>query len=817
MKTDLGGKWNVKRLSDGMAFTGYVPGSAMNDMLEAGLTEDPFYRDNEYKAYDLFRTNYEYSRDFDVTGEVASSDRVTLVCEGIDTLADIYINGRKLTSTDNMHRTYRLDLREMIHQGTNTIRILLKSPVDFIEKAWRDRGPVWGVCAKDGYQFIRKAHYMFGWDWGPAIPDCGIWRDIYIENFNKASIDDIYISQEHVLGKVNLILRTDAEVYDDSHVEFVFSLKDPEGKEVVNSKFRSGKAVINVPDPQIWWPAGYGDHPLYTVNLKLLSNGNEVDERTMKIGLRTLSVRMDDDEWGSSFTYNINGIDIFAKGANYIPEDNVLARCSRERTRALLEQAAAANFNSLRVWGGGIYPESYFYEICDELGLMVWQDFMFACAQYSLDDESFVESIEHEMRDNIKRLRHHASLALWCGNNEMEWLWMDNQTEGRSKEQMDEYLRLFEGIMPPISKEEDPDRLYWPASPSSGGNFDDPNAENRGDVHYWDVWHGLKPFTEYRKFYFRFCSEFGFQSFPGLKTVESFTLPEDRNIFSYVMESHQKNGGANGKILYYLSENFRNPKDFGSLLYVSQLLQAEAIKYRVEHWRRNRGRCMGSIYWQFNDCWPVASWSSIDSFHRWKALHYFARRFYSPVLVSAEENGLNVRIHISNETLMETSGKLEWKLMDKNGNAIDEGKSEAVVGSLESKPVISLDFTDLLHDMDTRRRTFLWYRFIESSGESHESTLLFVPNKYFEYDDPNIMLETIQSDNRVYIRMAASSYAGYVCAESEETDCVFSDNFFSLVPGMPKDIYIESVGQVTGRAPQEIAENIKVISIRDTY
>ena len=817
MKHDLNGSWNVKRLSDGLHFKGSVPGSVMNDLLENGLTEDPFFRDNEYKAYELFRHDYEYSRVFSIDKKTFKQNRISLVCEGIDTLSNIYINDRFLAKTDNMHRTYRFDIKSYLKAGKNIIRIVLESPVEYIEKAWKERGPVWGVCAKDGYQFIRKAHYMFGWDWGPAIPDCGIWRNIYIESYSIASIMGVNIRQTHKDGSVMLKFESIISISDFKDLDIRYIVYEPDESKIYLASGFQKPATIEINDPKLWWPAGYGEQDLYRVSVHLLSGNDVIDKKEMKIGLRTLTVRREDDQWGQSFTYNINGIDIFAKGANYIPEDNILARCSEQRTRDLLTQAAKANFNSIRVWGGGIYPYDYFYDICDELGLMVWQDFMFACAQYRLDDKDFVESIKCEMRDNMRRLRHHASLALWCGNNEMEWLWMDTQTEGRSREQMDEYLELFEGIMPPVAREEDPDRLYWPASPSSGGNFDAPNDENRGDVHYWDVWHGLKPFTEYRKFFFRFCSEFGFQSFPCLRTVETYTLPEDRNIFSYVMESHQKNGGANGKILYYLSENFRNPKDFESLLYVSQLLQAEAIKYGVEHWRRNRGRCMGSIYWQFNDCWPVASWSSIDSFHRWKALHYFAKRFYSPVMASAEDKGMAVDIHVSNESRFDSEGTLKWKLMDRDGTVHETGEIETTVGMLSSKKVISLDFSKLLEGMDVRRRTFLWFEYTDSAGNESGSVLLFVPNKYFEYTKPDISIAMRQSEEGIKLDLLAKSFASYVYIDMEDQDAVFSDNFFSLVPGIIKTISVDTKNLKPSGTGRYLPEDFRVMSIFNSY
>jgi beta-mannosidase len=814
VKINLNGKWRFKKAADSDYKDGSVPGCIMNDLIENSMADDPYYRDNEYAAYDLFRHDYEYTREITVDKKVLDKDSIRLICEGIDTLSEIYLNGKLIGETDNMHRRWVFDIKPYLDE-VNVIKVIIKSPVDFIEKAWAEKNNIWGVCAKDGYQYIRKAHYMFGWDWGPAIPDGGIWRDIYIEAHDSAAIEDVYISQIHNDANVTLVFTAKIAVFEDPELSLSVFLIDPDGNEAGAVAFSEGKAEITVAEPRLWWPAGYGMQNLYTIVVSLSVNGYEEDSRLYRIGLRTLGISREDDEWGQEFAYIVNGIKIFAKGANYIPEDNILARCSRERTERLIKNAVDANFNSLRVWGGGIYPEDYFFDLCDEYGLIVWQDFMFACAQYVLKDD-FVDSIKAEIRDNIRRLRHHASIALWCGNNEMEWLWMDTQTEGRSKQQMDEYLQLFEGIIPPISAEEDPDRLYWPASPSSGGGFDEPNAENRGDVHYWDVWHGLKPFTEYRNFYFRFCSEFGFQSFPCLKTVESYTVPEDRNIFSYVMESHQKNGGANGKILYYLSENFKNPRDFESMLYVSQLLQAEAIKYGVEHWRRNRGRCMGAIYWQFNDCWPVASWSSIDSFQRWKALHYFAKRFYNTVLLSVEESGLKADLHLSNESLDEIKGTVFWKIIDTSGSVIKQDSFYISVDPLTSKKVAGLDFSNDLSDMDKRRESVLVYEF-SGSGFETGSTLLFVPNKYFKYEKTEIKTGYSYEKGILEISFESSSYAAYVELMPLECECVFSDNYFSIIPGDTKKITIDFNAFGIGMQPDDFMNQLQIRSIADTF
>ncbi len=396
--------------------------------------------------------------------------------------------------------------------------------------------------------------------------------------------------------------------------------------ETVSANNNPAVLTSSIHNPKLWWPNGYGDQPLYKVQVELLDeDGTVLETITKRIGLRTLTISQEKDLWGKEFAFCVNGVKIFAMGGNYIPEDCIYSRITPEVQKYLLESCKRANFNCVRVWGGGYYPSDHFYDLCDEMGLIVWQDLMFACNVYDLTEE-FEDNITKEITENVKRLRHHASLGLWCGNNEMESAW-DHwpEVQSESKYLRADYIKMFEYVIPKAVRAADSETFFWQSSPSSGGCFDDPDDENRGDCHYWDVWHGQKPFTDYQKHYFRFCSEFGFQSFPCLKTVESFTEEKDRNIFSRVMENHQKNPAANGKILYYLSENFRYPENFRKLLYVSQILQGMAMKYGVDHWRRHRGRCMGTLYWQINDNWPVASWASIDYFGRWKALHYMAK------------------------------------------------------------------------------------------------------------------------------------------------------------------------------------------------
>ena len=479
--------------------------------------------------------------------------------------------------------------------------------------------------------------------------------------------------------------------------------------------------------------------------------------------------------------------------------NNIFSRITPERTRHLLKDAVLANMNTIRIWGGGYYPDDSFYDICDELGLLVWQDLMYACALYDLT-EDFESSIRIEIQQNVQRLHHHASLALICGNNEMEMFMGeacsalvrgDDSYGPKNHRHVSDYIKMFEYIFPRLVRQYAPQTFWWPASPSSGGDFDDPNNPDRGDVHYWDVWHGEKPFTEYRKFHFRYASEFGFQSFPCLKTVESFTEPDDRNVFSRIMERHQRNGAANGKIMAYLAQTYKYPNNFNDLLYASQLLQAEAIRYGVEHWRRNRGRCMGAIIWQLNDCWPVASWSSIDYFGRWKALHYAAKRFFSPIMISAKEEGevsqnpkineyrttpieRSVHLNVVNDTMQAVTGTVHWALRTADSVIIREDCIELTVPALSAQWLDKLIFEDA-----TLTGHYVSFSFIVDEEILSEGTALFCAPKHFNFVDPHLEA-TVDGDE---IILCASAFAHQVWIESDDPDMLLSDNSFDMSAG----------------------------------
>lgn len=809
----LNGTWLMQSGHD-VTCEGKIPGSVYSFMLSAGKLEDPYYRDNELEALKLMERDFTFTRAFTVDADFLDAPSVILRCEGLDTICTVTVNNTEVGTASNMYRTWEYELINVLHAGENTISIHFSSPTRWIKDAY-ERDFIGGSShAMRGFPHIRKAHCMFGWDWGPRLPDAGIWRDIYLIKADTARINDVHIRQRHDSGRVHISV----DIWQSGNADCIISVTAPDNTVLpvsIDSIEKSNgfsRYAFEIENPLLWWPNGLGEQPLYAVRVELSENKKTVDCRTTRIGLRTMTVMREKDEQGESFAQCVNGISFFAMGADYIPEDNILSRVTPERTRKLLEDCVAANFNAIRVWGGGYYPDDFFFDICDELGLVVWQDFMFACANYHLTHE-FEQNIRSEFIDNIKRIRSHPSLGLWCGNNEMEMFQAIGEYDGNHKTRSD-YIRMFEHIIPEILREYDPDTFYWPASPSSGGGFDDPNAPNRGDVHYWDVWHGGKPFAEYRKFLFRYASEFGFQSFPEKKTVESFTLPQDRNIFSRVMEMHQRNEGANGKIMNYLSQTFLYPTSFDMLLYASQLLQAEAIRYGVEHWRRNRGICMGAIYWQLNDIWPVASWASIDYYGRWKALHYYAKRFFAPVMISCEEIGettdrisvviqpsdieTSARLCVANETAHSVNGLVRWALRDHKGAILKQEETPVSVTPFSSLWLDKIDFncTDYLnHYMSFE---------LEAGGVIVSSgTVLFTAPKHFRFLDPEL---TYTLDGNL-LTVTAKNYAKSVYISSPDCDVILSDNFLDInadsvtleiLSGSPKTLQLCSLYDIGG-------------------
>ncbi len=765
-----------------------VPGDIYSALLTAGRMEDPFFGDNEYKAKALIEKDYEYRTVFDVGEEWNAFDKIILHFDGIDTVADIYLNGCYLGRAENMHRVWEYPVKELVKEGENTLRIVIGSPLKFMAEAFEKYRNIGNEDTIEGFMHLRKAHYMSGWDWGACLPNGGIFRPVSLLGIDTARLGSVYIRQRHEGGKVVLLPKVETEMaaQRDARPEYEIAVTAPDGTRTV---YEGSPDEIVIENPQLWWPNGLGEQPLYQIEVILKDGEKVLDVWNRRLGLRTLTMRREKDEWGESFSHEVNGRPIFAMGADYIPEDNMIQRTTPQRTRELLLQCKRANFNCIRVWGGGYYPEDWFFDICDDFGLLVWQDFMFACSVYELTPE-FEANIRQEFIDNVKRIRHHASLALWCGNNEMEMFvdqrcWVTKPTEVR------DYLLMYERIIPEILAQYDPETYYWPASPSSGGSFDKPNDPDRGDVHYWEVWHGNKPFSEYRKYFFRYVSEFGFQAFPFVKTLESVIGdPHEMNPFSYLMEKHQRNYGGNGKIANYMQAAYRYPGNFRDFVYVSQLLQADGIRYGVEHYRRNRGRCMGAIYWQLNDCWPVISWSSLDYYGRWKALHYYAKRFFAPVMLSCEEQswmtaGANmnrqhfqyeksIRLNVTNETLNAEKILVKWAVRNAAAEILREEEKWVEVSPLSS---IWLDKEEL-PEINVFEE-YVSYEAQKNGEVISQGTVIFSYPKYFHYHNPHL---AVRAENGELV-ITAQAYAKSVEILNENEDLILEDNYFDMNAG----------------------------------
>ena len=752
-----------------------APCTLYSVLYESGRIPDPFYGLNDQRLTALADKDCAFEAQVEADEALLSRQYVELTFQGLDTICRISLNGVTLDRVKNMHRAYTYDVKELLRPGKNTLRLEFASPTRY----FAERHAKHYLYTNDGDTIpgaahLRKALYQSGWDWGPALPDMGIYRPVTLEGYDVDRIGDVAVRQHH---------------REDGSVEVEVSVAGKRGADTVCYASMDGKRVeltggtgrIVVENPRLWWVRGYGEQNLYDLEIEMTAGGRVIDRCRKEIGLRTLTVSTakDPDGSGSEFCFVNNGVKIFSMGANYIPQDNLLSRVTPARLDEMMVQCLDGNFNTLRVWGGGYYPDDYFFQLCDRNGILVWLDFMVACANVYMTEE-FERECAAEAEGVLKRLHHHASLGLFCGNNEMEEM-IANQGKGESLLVRNDYVRLYEHVLPELCERYAPQTFYWPSSPSSGGGFDEPGNFARGDTHYWEVWHGGVPFTTYRKKSFRFCSEYGFESFPSMKTIRTFCEEKDMNCFSRVMEDHQKCKGGNGKILRYLADNYLYPSSFEDLVYLSQLLQADAIKYGVEHFRRQRGYCMGSIYWQFNDCWPVASWSSVDSLGRYKALHYAAKKFYAPVAMGLFlENG-RLAVNISNETMADFRGHIQLSLCRSDLTVLDQVRAEAAVEALTARDVFSYKVPE-----SDPYETYLYVDLYDGAGNFlMRQTELLVPAKHFSWLPPHLDFQFTDAEGGVEIAVTSDVFTKGVAIDFDSFDCVLSDNFFDLTDGQP--------------------------------
>jgi len=770
------------------------------DLLAAGKIPDPFFGCNELGLQWIGHRDWEYRLVFEADAAFADCEAVELVADGLDTVATVTLNGRRIAATENMFVGHRWNVKTLLRSGPNELRIHFRSARDYLEKTRTEFTPPKEYCDPVGNSVrIRKQACQFGWDWGPRLVSAGIWRDLRLEGWNDNRLADVRIKQTHHRnGSVTLaftpeFVRKDAK----ASLSGAISLGGQVVAEIINHKSK----IIN---PSLWWPSGQGAQPLYDVEISARDgSGRLIGEIRKRIGLRTVVLDRHPDRWGESFQIVVNGRPIFMKGANWVPAHSFVSDLTRERYARDLRAAVAANMNCIRLWGGGIYENEHFYDLCDEFGLLVWHDFMFACTLYP-SDRRFLASVREEAVQQVKRIRHRACLALWCGNNELVQL--NAAFLKKSPALMRGYKKLFHELLPGVVAEQDGVTSYWPTS-EWRETFETGHAlgEKSGDTHYWDVWHARHPVKDYEKWAFRFCSEFGMQSYSSPETNATFCPPGNANVFGPAMENHQKNRAGNQIILDYVSRRYRLPRSQDDLIYLSQLNQAYCMQTGVEHYRRLMPRCMGSIYWQLNDCWPVASWSSIEFTGRWKALHHAARRFYAPALVSGQVVGdeestignyrkttvREVHIHTVFDGPQATKAMLSWELHHLDGRVLMRGNRRVVLRPGQSVRHRTLDLSAA---MERYGRDFLYLRLALETGGSlvSEQTVFLTPPRFMDLPKQGIKIAAWQvTPTRVEIGFDSEVFHHAVAVELPGLPHAASDNFFDLYPGRRRRVVLD--------------------------
>ncbi len=824
----LNSGWTFRQVGKEEWHKASVPGSVHTDLLANKLIEDPFYRDNEPKLQWVGKTDWEYRTTFDVPAALLARRNVELVFDGLDTYAAVFLNDRPVLEADNMFRTWRVDAKANLKAGANVLRVVFRSPINEVLPRMKALGyelPASNDQGEKTSPHTRKAPYQYGWDWGPRFVTCGVWRPVHLEAWDAARIDNLRVVQKSLskdVAEMSAVVEVVASDAADATL-YVANMTDKQTAAARQSvKLRPGTnrftLDFKINRPRLWWPNGLGAHPLYDIGARLLLPERDahtfwpVDYTSARVGLRTLELRQQPDAAGKSFTFVVNGVPVFAKGANWIPADSFPERVTRERYRHLLESARDANMNMLRVWGGGYYESDEFYELCDELGIMVWQDFMFACSMYP-GDEKFLESVRAEAVDNVRRLRNHPSVVIWVGNNEVETAWQHwGWKQNLPAKLWDDYKKIFHGVLPEVVAAEDPSRPYWPSSPSSNLE-EDSDSQRMGDVHYWEVWHASRPFDYYERQRPRFMSEYGFQSFPAIETVNAYTLPADHDIQSPVMLAHQKHPRGNQLIREYMLRDFPEPKDFESFLYASQVLQAEGIKVGAEHLRRIMPHNMGSLFWQLDDCWPVASWSSVDYFGRWKALQYYARRFYSPVLLSPHVEDGQAKLYVVSDRTEPLRAQLHVRLLDFDGRVVSDINNPVEVSPLSSRAYQTLPVAAMLEGQDPAR-VFLHCELLADGNVVSSNTLFFRPFKDLSLAAPHVTTQISHTRSATSVTLSTDKLARGLYLSADGLEGSFADNFFDLLPGRKVTVAFRGSRPFT---TEDLRRRLRVRTLSDAF
>lgn len=839
--------WHFKAEHESQWLPAVVPGCVHIDLLRNNRIPDPFYGTHEHQLQWIDKQNWVYEAVLCLTEEWFKDTHLTLTFTGLDTYADVYVNDVHVLSSDNMFRTWVIDVKEAVQLGENRIRVMLYSPiqtdlpkceqVSYPLPAPNDQSELGEMGDRKLSVWARKAPYHYGWDWGPRFVTSGIWRKVRLESWSEPRLQDLFIRQDEVsaaCAKLTAVMEIEADqagVYDlqltaDQH-QWTRQVQLTAGHQTI-------EWPIEITDPRLWWCNGLGKPELTTFHLSMtmLNQAEILSEQTVTTGLRSIRLITEPDEAGHTFYFELNGKAVFIKGANHIPNDSFLSEVTASRYLHEIETAVASLMNMLRVWGGGVYEDDQFYQLCDQHGLLVWQDFMFACSMYP-GNEEFLHSIELEARDNVKRLRNHPSIALWCGNNEMDsawahyvehqgWGWKEKLPAEAREELWAAYEAIFHRILPEAVEQYAPGAYYWPSSPLAVWSGDAAQhttiRSTSGDMHYWGVWHESEAFERYNQVISRFMSEYGFQSFPEYSTVRAYAEEQDLQLESDVMLAHQKNNRGNQLIKQYMDMYMKPPKDFPSFLNMSQILQSEAIQTAITAHRRHKPYCMGSLYWQLNDCWPVASWSSMDYFGRWKALQYGIKRSFQPLLLSIiETDDDQIEIHLISDVPEPVTGELHIELLDHQGHLLRSESIPAEAGYDQAKQITVLQKSKWLYDHKPydliMRVTFIPHS-IELPQEACEAIYYFARLRDLDLIEPEINVVEYQFRDGTELKLSSNVLARHVRL-STEMEGHFSDNDIDLIPGMERTIRFYAHTEEGFKAQSIAPEHIQITSMYD--
>lgn len=774
--------WTFNKQNETKKHKATIPGTVHTDLYENQLIPDPFYGANEKQLQWIENENWEYETTFLLSEKEISNENIELEFEGLDTYATVYINGKIVLEVDNMFRKWVISAKNHLKKGKNHLKIVFQSAV---QKGKEEAVKLPYTLPEKERVFVRKAQYQFGWDWGPRFVTAGIWKKVQLKFWNSATIENIKFSQLELNDK-KAILEFTTEIYVSKAK--TIQLKINEKSETFHLKKGTNKVKMpyEISNPKLWWCNGLGDPNLYPFSIELYQKEKTLDKKKLNIGLRTIELIQENDQHGKSFYFKLNGKSVFMKGANYVPPDSFLPRVPDATYFSLVENAKKANMNMLRVWGGGVYANDEFYNACDANGILVWQDFMFACAMYS-GDEKFIKNVKQEVIDNVNRLQNHPSIALWCGNNENDegwhnWGWQKqfNYSKADSTQIWNDYKKVFHEMIPNtldslLPKEKN---VYWPSSPSIGWGRKE--SLTQGDSHYWGIWWGKEPFEIYEKKVGRFMSEYGFQGMPNLETLQKVMNKEDFNFTSEAFKNHQKHPTGFETIKEYMNRDFPVPTSMEKYNYVSQLLQAHGMKIAIEAHRLAKPYCMGSLYWQLNDCWPVTSWSTLDYYGNWKAAHYQVKESFAPILLAVTENLDGLSIISSNDNMEVKEGIATAKLIDFSGKELWTASKECVLDVERNTTCMQIFYKEL--PKFVKEKTVLQIEFT-SNQKKTIAYHYFVKPKELQLEKPTIELKIV---GETLIELKTNTLAKNVYLEANSA--FFEENYFDLVPGIPKII-----------------------------